>query len=218
MFVKITVPSQDNPPGEEHTELYECDSVRFETRPWVGDQTKPAYYAVMKFKGEVSEQLIPGDVFVMNSEGRTIDRWHPNKVHVELAPDTTEPDQEVKRVMEEIILANQGAERPLSKRHTDLVFDLMRASDLDAEMTVRAIHMACVAHTELAAVLNKWLAAKIEQKEQITSGVTQTTPSSKPAVKYEGPLPRPKCDCRGWGCFGCCNNDQEIRSRSGTFG
>lgn len=36
--------------------------------------------------------------------------------------------------------------------------------------------------------------------------------------KYQGPSPRPACNCEGWGCFGCCNTEQEIRGRQGTFG
>lgn len=36
--------------------------------------------------------------------------------------------------------------------------------------------------------------------------------------KYQGPTPRPICDCAGWGCFGCCNTEEEIRSRQGTYG
>lgn len=27
----------------------------------------------------------------------------------------------------------------------------------------------------------------------------------------------PECSCRGWGCWNCCNSEQEIRSRQGIF-
>jgi len=28
---------------------------------------------------------------------------------------------------------------------------------------------------------------------------------------------RPLCDCNGWGCWGCCTSEQQIRSAQGTF-
>jgi hypothetical protein len=34
---------------------------------------------------------------------------------------------------------------------------------------------------------------------------------------YTGPLPRPPCDCKGWGCWGCCNSESRIRSMQGIF-
>ena len=35
---------------------------------------------------------------------------------------------------------------------------------------------------------------------------------------YEGPLPRPACDCQSWGCWGCCNTESEIRAKQGIYG
>ena len=34
-------------------------------------------------------------------------------------------------------------------------------------------------------------------------------------------LPKPEkttCNCGGWGCYGCCSSEAEIRARQGTFG
>lgn len=36
-------------------------------------------------------------------------------------------------------------------------------------------------------------------------------------MNYRGPLPRPTCGCQTWGCWGCCNTEQQIRSLQGTF-
>jgi hypothetical protein len=36
-------------------------------------------------------------------------------------------------------------------------------------------------------------------------------------IDYRGPLPRPECNCNGWGCFGCLNNEQEIRSKQRIY-
>lgn len=36
-------------------------------------------------------------------------------------------------------------------------------------------------------------------------------------LDYEGPIPRPKCDCDSWGCFGCLDTHQEIRSSQGIY-
>lgn len=40
----------------------------------------------------------------------------------------------------------------------------------------------------------------------------------RPTGNYTGPKPRPTCDCQGWGCWGCCDTDQQIRSRQGIYG
>ncbi len=36
-------------------------------------------------------------------------------------------------------------------------------------------------------------------------------------INYEGPIPRPKCDCETWGCFGCLDTHQQIRGAQGTY-
>lgn len=76
MFVKITVPHDD---GNKY-EMYETPSVRFESRPWAADLSKMAHYAFMIVDGKPYDALVPGHVYVMNNEGKTIDQWSPNAV------------------------------------------------------------------------------------------------------------------------------------------
>ncbi len=47
--------------------------------------------------------------------------------------------------------------------------------------------------------------------EPVQEPVTETPKA------YQGPLPRPVCNCNGWGCWGCCLTEQQIRSQQGTF-
>ena len=37
-------------------------------------------------------------------------------------------------------------------------------------------------------------------------------------INYRGTIPRPECNCGGWGCFGCLNTNEEIRKRQGIYG
>ena len=37
-------------------------------------------------------------------------------------------------------------------------------------------------------------------------------------LNYRGPLPRPLCDCKTWGCWGCCNTESELRGKQGIYG
>ncbi len=91
MFVKIM--TGDNIADSSYLapyELYETPTVRFETRPWEGalentprniidgGTLKMAHWACMKVDGYNYDALCPGNVYVLNGEGKTVDTWAPN--------------------------------------------------------------------------------------------------------------------------------------------
>lgn len=41
--------------------------------------------------------------------------------------------------------------------------------------------------------------------------------SGERSNNYQGPLPRPLCDCKSWGCWGCCLTEQQMKSKQGIF-
>lgn len=75
MFVKLSIPRENRDPMWE---IYETPQVRFETRPWGANTMVSAHYACMIVDGKPYDALVPGVVFVMNDEGKTIEKWDPN--------------------------------------------------------------------------------------------------------------------------------------------
>jgi hypothetical protein len=85
MYVKIMTSKLGDTNYRAPYEIYETPYCRFETRPWNTDTDSDivavktmAHYACMEVGGKQVEHLVPGNVYLLNEAGKTVDTWAPN--------------------------------------------------------------------------------------------------------------------------------------------